>query len=72
MMLSNIVLDYVLIFGYGSIPAMGISGHFHCRSLGLFVLFIYAMRRANPERYQFWHRPIGGTCKSDSLSWVAG
>lgn len=61
MMLSNIVLDYVLIFGFAGIPALGISGAAIASSiseaLSFAVLFVYAMRFAHPERYQYW-RPL--------------
>lgn len=67
MVLANIVFNYVLIFGMGPIPALGIAGAAIASSIAeglcLVVYVVYAMKFANPERYGLlrpfeWSWPI--------------
>ncbi len=55
MMLANIVLDYVLIFGWGPIPALGIRGAAIASSLSeaiaMLVYAVYAIKFMDAKQY---------------------
>lgn len=42
-LLVNIILDYVMIFGYGSIPAMGVKGAGYATALANYASVIYGL-----------------------------
>lgn len=55
MVVCNVVLNYFLIFGFGPIPALGISGAAIASTISeavcLLVYVVYTWRYAMPERY---------------------
>ena len=58
---TNVVLDYLLIFGYGNIPAMGISGaaiaSVIAETVSMLFFIIYTRARVDYHRYGFHRMP---------------
>ncbi len=62
MALVNIFLDYVLIFGHLSFPAMGLKGAAIASVIAEFIallyLFIYSIRKEHDKEYKLFKFPI--------------